>query len=104
MNKSPTFDEVVSLWGTASNQQKRAALTALQTDGMVAASPSAIPDEVLTRKEAAARFHRHPSFIDRARCSGLLPAVRLKGRKRGCGFQASDVSRLMDSHGMETTQ
>ena len=99
VNKPPSLDEIAALWGSASHLQKRAALFALQTDSPAAADPIAMPDEVLTRKEAAARFHRHPSFIDRARRQGLLPPVRLKGRKRGCGFRASDVARLMDTSG-----
>ena len=91
--KAPSLEMMLAAWQPAAPAQRVASYLALQ-----AISPSASEvkaDEVLPRREAAQRFHRHPSFIDRAVRAGLLAPVRLKGRKRACGFRASDLEKLM---------
>ncbi|MGI6598972.1 MAG: helix-turn-helix domain-containing protein [Kiritimatiellia bacterium] len=91
---SPTLENMVAAWQPATLPQRRAALVALQSD---APAPSAAPDEILTRKQVAERFHRHPSFVDRAVRKGLLRPWNPGGRwKRAPGFRASDVAALME--------
>jgi hypothetical protein len=87
---------MVLAWEGATVTQQRAALAALQGLPMASSSPSAAPDEILTRKEVARRLHRHPSFVDRAVRKGLLTPWNPGGRwRRAPGFRASDVSRLI---------
>jgi hypothetical protein len=91
---SPTLESMVAAWTAAALPQRRAALVALQSD---APAPSAAPDEILTRKQVAERFHRHPSFVDRAVRRGLLRPWNPGGRwKRAPGYRASDVAALLE--------
>ena len=91
--KKPSLDYLVVGWQGATIQQRQAALLALQSEP---ATPTAtIAEEILPRAKAAKRFHRHPSFLDRAVRAGLIEPVRMKGRTRSCGFRASDIERLM---------
>jgi len=92
--KTPTLEMLVSAWQTATLPQRKAALIALQSEAPPQSGPNA--NEVLPRLEAAKRFHRHPSFLDRAVRAGLITPVRLKGRKRSCGFRTQDLAILMD--------
>ena len=91
--KPPTLETMVAAWQPATLLQRKAALVALQSDAPPATGTAA--EEIIPRRKAADRFHRHPSFIDRAVRAGLLAPVRLKGRKRACGFRASDLEKLM---------
>ena len=91
--KTPTLEMMVAAWQPAAPQQRKAALIALQSDAPP--TTASTTSEVLPRHEAAKRFHRHPSFLDRAVRAGLIRPVRLAGRKRSCGFRASDLEALM---------
>lgn len=91
--KTPSLEMLVAAWQPASPLQRKAAIVALQSDAP-ATTETAI-DEILPRRQAAEKFHRHPSFLDRAVRAGLLEPVKLKGRSRSCGFRASDLARLM---------
>lgn len=91
---SPNLETLVAVWQGASPPQRRAALVALQSDAPAA---STAPDEILTRKQVAERFHRHPSFVDRAVRRGLLRPWNPGGRwKRAPGYRASDVAALLE--------
>ena len=93
---SPTLEGMVQAWQGAALPQRRAALIALQSDTTATAATSA-PDEILTRKQVAERFHRHATFVDRAVRRGLLRPWNPGNRwKRAPGFRASDVSRLLE--------
>ena len=91
--KTPSLEVMVAAWQPATLLQRKAALIALQSDAPAATGTAA--EEIIPRRKAADRFHRHPSFLDRAVRAGLLAPVRLKGRKRACGFRASDIEKLM---------
>lgn len=90
--KSPSFEMMYTAWQPAAPAQRMASYLALQS---IPVKSETIADEVIPRREAAERFHRHPSFLDRAVRAGLLQPVKLKGRSRSCGFRASDLARLM---------
>jgi len=91
--KPPSLEMLIAAWTPATLLQRKAALIALQSDSPATTGTSA--EEILPRREAAKRFHRHPSFLDRAVRAGLIAPVRLKGRTRACGFRASDLEKLM---------
>lgn len=91
--KIPTLEMFVVAWPTAAPQQRLASYIALQSDAPPATACTT--SEVLPRREAAKRFHRHPSFVDRLVRAGLIAPVRLNGRKRACGFRSSDIEKLM---------
>ncbi len=91
--KTPSLEMLIAAWTPATLLQRKAALIALQSDSPATTGTSA--EEILPRREAAKRFHRHPSFLDRAVRAGLIAPVRLKGRTRACGFRASDLEKLM---------
>lgn len=91
--KTPSLETMVAAWQPATLLQRKAALIALQSDAPPAAGSTA--EEILPRRDAAKRFHRHPSFLDRAVRAGLLKPVKLAGRTRSCGFRASDLEALM---------
>ena len=93
--KNPSYEMLIAAWQTATLKQRAAALIALQSDSEP--TTSVPPGEVLPRCEVAKRFHRHPSFVDRLVRSGALRPVRFQGRKRGCGFRASDVEGLINA-------
>ena len=84
---------MLTAWQAAALPQRRAALFALQSE--VPPTTATTTTEVLPRREAAQRFHRHPSFVDRLVRTGLLSPVKLKGRKRSCGFRVSDIEALL---------
>ena len=91
---SITLENMVAAWTGAAVPQRRAGLLALLGN---APAPSAAPDAILTRKQVAERFHRHPSFVDRAVRQGLLRPWNPGGRwKRAPGFRASDVAALLE--------
>ena len=56
---------------------------------------------ILPRGEVARRFNRSLRFVDHLAKAGTLRRVKLPGRKRACGFLASDVERLMSVEGVE---
>ena len=91
--KTPSLEMLIAAWTPATLLQRKAALIALQSDSPATTGTSA--EEILPRREAAKRFHRHPSCLDRAVRAGLIAPVRLKGRTRACGFRASDLEKLM---------
>ena len=91
--KAPTLEMMVAAWQPATLIQRKAALIALQSDATPANGTAA--EEIIPRRKAADRFHRHPSFVDRLVRAKVLEPVRLKGRKRACGFRASDIEKLM---------
>lgn len=93
---APTLEMMLDAWKGAPPPQRRTGYMALLGDAPATATPSA-PDEVLTRKQVAERFHRHPSFVDRAVRRGLLRPWNPGGRwKRAPGFRASDVAALLE--------
>lgn len=91
--RAPSLEMLIAAWQPATLIQRKAALIALQSDAPPATGTAA--EEILPRREAATRFHRHPSFVDRLVRDGQLVPVRLKGRTRACGFRVSDIERLM---------
>ena len=95
---APSLDAVAALWPVASIPQRRAAILALQVEPTTAAPARA--DEILTRREVAERFHRHPSFVDRLRRAGALRPVVFRGRQRGCGFRSSEVEAAIAAAGV----
>jgi hypothetical protein len=50
--------------------------------------------KVWTRRELAKRLGRSLRFIDKLAQSGVLQRVKVPGRVRGIGFQASQVEAL----------
>lgn len=91
--KTPSLEMLIAAWTPATLLQRKAALIALQSDSPATTGTSA--EEILPRREAAKRFHRHPSFLDRAVRAGLIAPVKLTGRTRACGFRSSDIAKLM---------
>lgn len=91
--KTPSLEMFVVAWPTAAPQQRLASYIALQSDAPPVTKTSA--EEIVPRHETAKRFNRHPSFVDRLVRAKVLEPVRMKGRKRACGFRASDIARLM---------
>lgn len=54
------------------------------------------PDKrILPRAEVARRFNRSLRFVDHLAKAGTLRRIKLPGRKRGCGFLADEVDRVM---------
>ncbi len=52
-------------------------------------------DFVLSRRATAERFRRSTRTIAAWAKDGILHPVKLPGRKRACGFRASDVAALI---------
>jgi hypothetical protein len=57
--------------------------------------PPVLVDSVLSRCDAAARFNRSTRTLSAWAKAGVLRPVILPGRKRSCGFRASDIARLI---------
>ena len=51
--------------------------------------------QILPRAEVARRFNRSLRFVDYLAKAGTLRRVKLPGRKRGCGFLADEVERVL---------
>ncbi|MFZ4396556.1 MAG: hypothetical protein ACOYOU_13115 [Kiritimatiellia bacterium] len=56
---------------------------------------AAVERRILNRLDVAARFNRSLRFVDHLAKAGTLRRVKLPGRKRGCGFLAEEVERVM---------
>lgn len=52
-------------------------------------------DCILTRRATAERFNRSTRTLGMWARAGILKPVVLPGRKRACGFRASDVAALI---------
>lgn len=65
------------------------------------ATPPAPPDptRLIRRREASLRLGLSVRTVDLLAAQGALEKVRLPGRRRACGFRASDVSRLIEQGG-----
>jgi len=55
---------------------------------------------ILNRQDVAQRFNRSLRFVDYLAKAGTLRRVKLPGRKRGCGFLAEEVERVMGGEGV----
>lgn len=96
MNNSklhPTLAALSALLPTMPDAAMRLRIERAITTPVEALSP--LPDQIISPRDVARALACTPKTVHRLASQGELHRVRLPGRKRGHGFLASEVSRLL---------
>ena len=80
---------------TVGPTERKRLLNALTTAPVAPTAGDQRPDRILTPKEAAARLGRTTRTLARLADEGHIERVVFPGRKRGCGFRESDITKII---------
>jgi len=85
---------------TVTPDERRGLLAAIRNYGRAEPTPEAplAPAAgILRRREVATLLKRSDRAVDRMATEGILSKVTLPGRKRACGFRASEIHGLIEN-------